>query len=824
MMIVKHKHDLKHIYDTHKRKINVFYIVIFSVILSFFIGDPRTNNTIYTELEKHACYTLYAVNQLEPQGYSYMNGEYIALHQDPWFTSDSINKYLYNISLDFTQPLPQDTLIDIFYSNNGESFSQEKSVRFFAQKGDSMVTVSVNQYVEKFRLDIGNEKGQIVPNFEIRFNQPYLRNAVFQFCKNLVIIFGGLLFIYLVWPYLDDDKLRKINLRNCVAILSIVFLFLVVLKVNDSNMFSYSNVLPNNIAAIEPKVFGTSRSVRSDEWGVGVSEEFYRFYQPHMGIMSIPEAVVFYVNPCNWGYLFLPYDMAFSWSRMLPYVVTFMAIFYFFKIYMEESVLFPALGAFILTWAPESMWWNSITRYMQLFLVFDFIYLFFKTSNKWVKILCCFGLTVIIGMIIVTVYPAWHIPLAYLGIFLLIGTYLQQNKKIHFRKQDGIYILFTVIAICTVACCYFLSEKDAIELIANTVYPGKRISNGGGVPLNYFGHYLMALFMPFRNVNFANNSQVSSFISLFPIPHILYLTERKRLQKFRITNCIFAFSILCAIYMTIGFPNCVSQIMLFSRSTSVRVHTIFGLASAILLILEVYYLGKENGNNPEMEHKITSSFIIPVVIFFYYIYMQHKEIVEYLGVPLFCVLAVGVSVLGYISLSGKIKLLLIALAVVTVISGTTINPLVLGTDIMTKTPIAEKIREIDEQDAGNWITVDGDLWKAKYLKAQGVECLNALSYPPRFDLFSPLDPDEESIDIYNRYAHVGIYLCNQESSFDFVQFDWFNVNLNIDDMKKWNVKYVLSANQLELNDSVLFGELVYKDEFDSGYIYKIHYK
>ena len=87
-----------------------------------------------------------------------------------------------------------------------------------------------------------------------------------------------------------------------------------------------------------------------------------------------------------------------------------------------------------------------------------------------------------------------------------------------------------------------------------------------------------------------------------------------------------------------------------------------------------------------------------------------------------------------------------------------------------------------------------------------------------------MDPTGENIDIYNRYAHVNINLSTEKSTFSLVQADHFHVDLNIDDMKKWNVKYVLTTNQLELDTNVLSSELVYTDELDGNYIYKINYK
>jgi hypothetical protein len=808
----------------NKKRLCIIFTVLFGIVISLFMGSPKTNTTIFSALKKFNCYSSYSVSQMNAQGYLYNDGFYISLHNDPGFTSDLIDQFLYDITLSFITPLPQDTLIDVFYVSNNEEFSSNQEVICRAYKGDKEITVPLNKYISRFRLDIGNCKEQTIPEFEIYFNRPNFKREIFNFLKNLLVFLIAPLIIYKFWPDIERVIHNNFDKNKALVFLLLIIIILVFLKVNDSNMMVYHDIFPNNIAATDPVVLGTPRPVRSDEWGCDLTADLYRMQQKNKGVQSFSEAVVFYINPQNWGYLFLPIDMGFSWARLLPYFVSSIAIYYFFQIFMKESILYPLLATIVLLWSPGIMWWNSLKIYMHFFLVYDLIYFFFHTNLRWQKSLCCIGLLFSLGTIIVTVYPAWHIPLVYFGVFLLAGAFLQE-KRMNFQKTDIIFISVTCVFLLGFILCYFISQKDFISSVANTVYPGKRESIGGDIPLRYFAHYLLTPILPFRDITFFNNSEVSSFISLFPLPVLIYLYKKNDLKKYNLLNLILVFICICAIYMVIGIPLFLSRLTLWSYSFPARISTLFGLSCLILLILEVYYLQKSTE-----EKDVTSclqkhiSFYILILLFFFYIYIKQKDIVGYLGLPLFYTLAIGVVMLGYISLRGNIKILLIVLSIITIVSGVTVNPLVFGTDIMLKTPIAEVIQTINEKDSGNWITVDGDIWKAKYLRAQGVECLNALSYPPRFDLFSPLDPTGENIDIYNRYAHVNINLSTEKSTFSLVQADHFHVDLNIDDMKKWNVKYVLTTNQLELDTNVLSSELVYTDELDGNYIYKINYK
>ena len=139
-------------------------------------------------MEKYSDYSSYDISKVDAQGYLNDNGTYITLHNDPWFTSDNINDFLYDISLKFTSPLPQNTLIEIFYKNRDEDFSPNNKVTLQATKGNVDLYLPLNQYVTSFRLDIGNSLGQIIPEFEIYFKKISIAKVFVGLTIKLVII------------------------------------------------------------------------------------------------------------------------------------------------------------------------------------------------------------------------------------------------------------------------------------------------------------------------------------------------------------------------------------------------------------------------------------------------------------------------------------------------------------------------------------------------------------------------------------------------------------------------------------------------------------
>ena len=157
-----------------------------------------------------------------------------------------------------------------------------------------------------------------------------------------------------------------------------------------------------------------------------------------------------------------------------------------------------------------------------------------------------------------------------------------------------------------------------------------------------------------------------------------------------------------------------------------------------------------------------------------------------------------------------------------IVSGATVNPVNIGTEIMEGTPLAREIKKLDTEDSGRWIT-NNDILVSKYTRAQGVDCLNSISYPPRFDLFAPIDNNGENEDVYNRYAHVIVSIGPENGVFELIQDDMFRVTINTEGLKLWDVKYIVSKENIEMDaDSVTIARVY--DDLDGYDIYKVIYK
>ena len=81
----------------------------------------------------------------------------------------------------------------------------------------------------------------------------------------------------------------------------------------------------------------------------------------------------------------------------------------------------------------------------------------------------------------------------------------------------------------------------------------------------------------------------------------------------------------------------------------------------------------------------------------------------------------------------------------------------------------------------------------------GASTINSTNVYPDLERWRKFDLDGVNDNIYNRYAHINIYLNNQNTT-TFIEGeapDTFSINLNVKDLKELDVKYIFTQNNIE---------------------------
>lgn len=619
---------------------------------------------------------------------------------------------------------------------------------------------------------------------------------------------------------INSDQLANTLFDKRYKILGLLFFILVLLDINFSSIHMWNKLVFNFNHAF---IIGKARGVRSDEWAVNLPLQMSQVYNHFATYNHLPRYsglntiiaqfqagwnIENIGRPINWGFLFLGKSRGLSWYWSLKLILLFLSSIEFIFLLTQNKKL-ALTGAYIITYAPGVQWWfsNYIPELITSFqFIIVFLALMLKTHDFRIKFLYTIGLTIFsIGFVFV-IYPPWQIPLLYL-ILAFIFIIFRQNKII---KID--LILCSIVLLINIICLihfYWISHSD-ISLMANTVFPGHRRSQSGGVNIVGLMDYLNNIFTPFMDPNYLNSCELSNFWIMFPVlPFICFIIPSKNRETY--FNLILYYNIFLIIFMLI--PNLATDyiynITLFSYVTGHRLLIISGLLNTYLLLL---FIAKFNSKSKAYcVINIFTWLYVSIWLFGSNIY-QSMHLYLYLSIFLACIII-------HLILINHKKFAIMLLLLLTFVTGQTINPITFGTGDLYNSKLSHTISEIRKQDpTAIWVSVGpNSSLMGEYILSQGLYSFNNTKFYPDFKVWNKLDKEHKYIDIYNRYSYVNMNLVNEGTSFQLLQADLIILNLNNSDLiKNTDIKYILSNQPISLNNKI---KLI--DTIDGKYIYKI---
>ena len=178
-----------------------------------------------------------------------------------------------------------------------------------------------------------------------------------------------------------------------------------------------------------------------------------------------------------------------------------------------------------------------------------------------------------------------------------------------------------------------------------------------------------------------------------------------------------------------------------------------------------------------------------------------------------------ISILWVIKNKKTTVILLVVVALVTVFSTLSVNPLMKGFSGVYKKPISKELKKYKTEDA-NWVSLDSFLI-ANYLGTQGLKVLNSTNLYPNINLWKKIDKEKKYNKVYNRYAHIDMELDNNNTKFELISSDHFKLKITPEDLCKLKVNYATSLKSLDEynNSNVTFTSKYHKDNI---YIYKVN--
>ncbi len=618
------------------------------------------------------------------------------------------------------------------------------------------------------------------------------------------------------------DILKKIPKSFYFPIVVIIiFITICLLEIQGTSIGTFNEAIDGN--AGDNRIYGENNWIRSDEYlattpillsqvksgnpqineniGTGIK----------LGIQSnIPTGDFFSIfKPPDWAFLSgIKIEIAFSfywWSKALFLILgTYLLLLELTKGDLVSSIA----GSLIFFFTPFIQWWSNfeIIGYASIIL-FSLMRIILTRSLREVTIMTILFafFSVSFGLIL---YPPYQIMIVWASIFLIVGFVLNNLSIIRKDKQIKYKILFIFSGLFCIALLVYTFttvNKETINLITGTVYPGTRYYPGGGLTIQqvFNGFYNILLQASSNGVPLGqrNQSEASSFFLLYPAIITSYLffiffNYKKKVKIDYIIVGLCLYLLFTTALMFFEFPSLIVKYSLLSIVPPFRIIIGVGFAS---YLLSIYSLSRKNSWTTNIPLAIIIS--ISVAIFTFYLgltyYSGNQNFFfkpRTLSPELKIILVSSFAFLStYLLLRKQRFLYLAAILGFSILSTYAVHPLYKGLGSIENTTFAKTINKYTSNPQNKWV-VYGDHRYAQYILANGQSVLNGIHYYPLFPMWKIIDPEGSFTDIYNRYAHI--HFSEPDGLTPLVSLiyaDQINVSMDPCDerLKKLNVTYFL---------------------------------
>ncbi len=781
------------------------------------------------------------------------NGVYYSDSVDPQIRVSNPDGYLSTLCLKFTVVGNIPSTLKVYYTTDGVAFDEDRICEAEVSPGENVVYLPIHDNATLLRIDpfklpllgITDLRAYDVNDFQV----PGFSGI---FTARTALIFLLLLFLgaHLVFPI---GLLYDFIYRNRFALGFSLVLFGVIFNINGSSLSMWFKDIPAEGTSI---AFGSARQIRSDEYAVFTPMIFSQAYgaEPYSWFSQVlrgssTDTFMIYALPVKtWALIFRPFlagfiflgnarGLAFFWWARA--VCLWLVSFQLLLLITGRRKRLSAAGACMILFSPIVQWWFAINALAEM-LIFGSLFillldLYLRDSRHKVRILCLLGMVICGGGYILTLYPAWMVPLAYVYLALTIWVIAKNRKTCSFHRRDALEFVGAV-ALLGLCMVYVLSHSlDTVRTIMNTAYPGNHTYTGGELGGIEIFYYPASLFYSQQTEDvFLNVCETATFFDFFPLGIVLsaYILLRKKGRDL-LTWLLLACSLLLGLWCTIGFPAWLAKITLLSISTGPRAYLAFSLVNLLLLFRAASVL-------PSLPSYAPGSLRKPLYLVFAVMFsiLYTSEIIQgtrlYFGeyidaspernTVMVLVLLTGALLIFFIRRTETLACLF--LSAVMIIANIGVNPMQVGTGELYESPLAQTIQEIVEKDPDAlWVTANGSsLPDINYPILFGARSINSTSTYPDLEKWSSIDPDGEYEEVYNRYAHAYIRLMKDSSpteKFRLQSNDTFLLYLSPEDIKTLGIKYVLTKWDIRyLSDEIVYEEICC---LNGHYIYEAVY-
>lgn len=638
----------------------------------------------------------------------------------------------------------------------------------------------------------------------------------------IVKIIASIASILLILCQIYQERARKIwefcfRYRWIIAL--VLFSLCLVFRIHGSSIGAYDEIFTTQINTEETTLFGKPRWIRSDEFGVSTMKYFsqsannYKFYSNQMSLSPTNMVLDYYSpvwdwtilgKPMSWGFLLFGNEIGLSWYWCSLQILLFMTALEMCFILTNGMRMEALLGAFMIAFSPAIQWWVMphmppvIMYAMALFVV---SYWFFTANGKLARWSSSILTTITLIGFILSIFPAFQVPCGYTVVILLAVCLWRDKEKITFTKCDWLSFTFPITATAPIVGRFVYISLADFYLLLNTVYPGPRLCLGGGYGISSMFTDFSSLFLPYKDITFANNCEVSTYIHFAPffmllMPRLSFVQDKEN-KQFWVGRALFWILIAFFIYMFVGIPVWLAKISMMRFCN--RIQGVYGWVATLFTVWGFSLLSKNNDLLSKREkilwpvaYGVFSLLLLNDNLHTYFAQFVFKK--YSIGTFLPILSSIAFTIILLLAVKQQRRLMCSLMVIMMLFAGGTVNPIERGIGAVLNHPISKKISEISKNEPDSlWICAESVFIISNFAIANGAKVLSATNFYPDLKKWEIIDPDGAYNEIFNRYANIDVDIIEGKNSIQLKNVDYIKINLNPETIKKLNIKYVITT-------------------------------
>ena len=599
----------------------------------------------------------------------------------------------------------------------------------------------------------------------------------------------------------------------------LLLIMLVSFKISGSSMGCWKLFLGDGESGIR---LGEPRVWRSDEWGTLTPLCFrqqyntlgaYNRYSQTLGSILTDNMLVYgqpswdiltLFRPFYWGYLFFGSERGLSWFWYSRLIVLFLSWFELGMLITDGQKKLSVMLSVCVSFAPFLQWWFAINGLVEMLIygacfVLGSNYLVSHTFNPR-KIAVAVGMAVCAVGYVLTFYPTWMVPVAWGFVPLFLWVIIWKFDRKVLRRVDVVpWLLIFVITVAGLTVLA-VTSWDVITAELNSVYPGNAPLSSGGTGLWWMMKYPISLVSRFSmNELIVENSSIICFAPAGFILALWVIIKEKKKDPLLIL--LLGMNLFLAWYYCVGIPKWLAKMLLLSFVNSNRGPQVLGFLRLTLFVRAVALKEKASKRWLAALAAVISSAVPMRLALGFTKYEPGGLRYEYFDtaekiVVVWAILAV-VFYLLYRARKSKYTMAVLGVCTVVLASSIWINPVAKGVPEIMKSETMQQIRDLVKEDPqAIWLVVDMAYPATNIPAMAGADCLNTTQTYPQKTRWEMLDPEGEYEDIYNRYCHIRASL-GSKTMLELVSTDYVEVTLSPEDLKKLNIRYIVSTNDFD---------------------------